>query len=172
MGKTIITQKDNNNQYFMKDHIYYIEQEKDCIAVAIDLTLMFGKGNEPTDINDQRIKDLEYKPYRVGKDFHEIIKDLMTSKEAIPYLKENYVIKTLESDLTFNIIEDDLKRLEKLNKAIEIIKSKPFSFNMFSLNIETKVKNYNKIMHLKNEDKYTQDEWDLLIEVFKNGNRN
>ena len=60
---TAIIKQEEDDKYLIKGHFYLIQTTNGFMASAIDLTLRFGKGNEPTDINDERIKDLFYKPH-------------------------------------------------------------------------------------------------------------
>ena len=62
MKKEIICCK-KSNQIFIEGHWYYLEQSDISNGIAIDLTYIFGEGNEPKDINDKKIDSIKYKPY-------------------------------------------------------------------------------------------------------------
>ena len=64
MNKQIV-KYETDSKYFKKDRVYLLKiKEHDIVVEAIDLTLMFGKGNEPTDVDDERLKEIEYKEYK------------------------------------------------------------------------------------------------------------
>ena len=52
--KSIWKQDKDDGRWLKKGHYYYHDK-----GLLIDLTLVFGKGNEPIDINDDRLKVLE-----------------------------------------------------------------------------------------------------------------
>ena len=93
----------------------------------------------------------------------------MESKEALEnwYNTQSPSTKAYEYELHYRLIKKDLDRLEKQDKVIEILKNKPFSFNQFALNMIDNVEEYNSFIKIES-DKYTQEEYNLLKEVFGN----
>lgn len=68
----LITQAHETNKYFKKDHWYYLEVNNENIAiVGVDLTFWFGSGNEPKDVNDERIK--KYTSYKSYEESDELL---------------------------------------------------------------------------------------------------
>lgn len=49
---------------YEKDRVYLFNIFPDNTIFKIDLTSFFGKGNEPTDINDERLEEIKDKEYR------------------------------------------------------------------------------------------------------------
>lgn len=78
-------------------------------------------------------------------------KSVVMAKKYVKYHKE--VIK-------------DLKRLEKLEKAIEILKDKKVSIGLLLKN--NTLNQYNRVRHLYDADFLIQEEYELLKEVFGN----
>ena len=96
----------------------------------------------------------------------------MTSKEALIYLLNmarnprcsmivNESGKYTKEEL-LNIVNQDLDRVEKLEKAIETLINKRVSVGLL---LRQSLFSYNFI---KPKDKLTQEEYDLLKEVIKN----
>lgn len=92
----------------------------------------------------------------------------MTSKEALKLLysdAENYAyFNETEEDLSeikleYELIKQDLERLEKLKKAIEILKGK--TIIIFALKLSKDLSDYNRMTSFKN---LTQEEYDFLKE--------
>lgn len=98
----------------------------------------------------------------------------MTSKEALkrietifPYNREykpNYYTQFSSSYepfyKDFDCIKQDLERLEKLEKAIEIMKSK--TIIIFALKLSKDLNDYNRMTSFEN---LTQQEYEILKEV-------
>lgn len=93
----------------------------------------------------------------------------MESKEKLQELKLRLYNPIKNDELQqnyYDVIEKDLDRLEKLDKVIEILKNKPFSFNQSALNMIDNVEEYNSFIKIES-DKYTQEEYSILKEVFE-----
>ena len=48
-----LAEETKDGWHHIKGHLYYLAD-----SICYDLTLLFGKGNEPTEENDERIKSL------------------------------------------------------------------------------------------------------------------
>lgn len=61
----LITQAHETNDYFKKDHWYYMEMDNENIVIVlVDLSYWFDSGYEPKDVNDERLKMFtSYKPH-------------------------------------------------------------------------------------------------------------
>ena len=103
----------------------------------------------------------------------------MTSKEALYKLEKNTnwsSDENIDKDL-YNLwgnvacraIKKDLERLEKLEKVIDILENKIVNILILKYCIAKGggVETYN--LHYKTEDQITQEEYELLKEVFGNG---
>ena len=91
----------------------------------------------------------------------------MTSKEALDFIK-NYILKdkgrlNVLVKTAFELVEKDLDRLEKLEKAIEILKR--FVTTSYCRNEETKKWDIPVMYSFGLSEKITQEEYDLLKEV-------
>lgn len=97
----------------------------------------------------------------------------MIGKEALKEYKEIYIDKTFKGDSCpsqewyLEIIEQDLDKLEELEKVIEIIKNKDVDNITYLLN--TDLEDYNQtISFFGGTNILTQEEYELLKDVFEN----
>ena len=93
----------------------------------------------------------------------------MTSKEA---LKEFYYCDTddiiYKSKILYEVLEKDLNRLEKLEKVVALLWHK--NVNVVYIKIFKDFKKYSEYYTgYSSKDKLTNEEFDLLKEVFYNG---
>lgn len=96
----------------------------------------------------------------------------MTSKEALVRLYDAIDKNLLYDQMgiifsidLYNLIKKDLERLEKLEKAIKILKNKKVSIELL---LKTNILNeYNRVRHLYDADFLIQKEFKLLKEVFE-----
>jgi hypothetical protein len=94
----------------------------------------------------------------------------MTSIELLKNIQEEYDWESaifFKGD--FETIKQDLERLEKLEKVVEIIKNKKVFIQYLLLCIENVADPLNEYNSLNKPLTLTQEEFDLLKEVFKNG---
>lgn len=66
----LITQAHETNNYVKKDHWYYMKvNSENIVEILVDLTYWFGSGNEPKDVNDERLKKyISYKSYEESEE--------------------------------------------------------------------------------------------------------
>ena len=93
----------------------------------------------------------------------------MTSKEA---LKEFYYCDTDDiidkSKILYEVLEKDLERLEKLEKVIDLLWHK--NVNVVYIKVFKDFKKYSEYYTgYSSKDKLTNEEFELLKEVFYNG---
>ena len=100
----------------------------------------------------------------------------MTSKECLEHICKNcdnkccpYIHYEKSRCGFYGVIRKDLDRLEKLEKVIDILKNKIVNILILKYCIAKGggVETYN--LHYKTEDQITQEEYELLKEVFGNG---
>lgn len=93
----------------------------------------------------------------------------MTSKEALERLNKHFYLEAYSFDPNeksnireYEIIKQDLDRLEKLEKVIEILKDK---FIHHFIRYSKSLTEYNKFIRDSEYDELTQEEYELLKEV-------
>ena len=100
----------------------------------------------------------------------------MTSKECLEHICKNcdnkccpYIHYEKSRCGFYGVIRQDLDRLEKLEKVIDILENKIVNILILKYCIAKGrgVETYN--LHYKTEDQITQEEYELLKEVFGNG---
>ena len=100
----------------------------------------------------------------------------MTSKECLEHICKNcdneccpYIHYEQSRCAFYGVIRKDLDRLEKLEKVIDILENKIVNILILKYCIAKGggVETYN--LHYKTEDQITQEEYELLKEVFGNG---
>ena len=100
----------------------------------------------------------------------------MTSKECLEHICKScdheccpYIHYEKSRCAFYGVIRKDLDRLEKLEKVIDILENKIVNILILKYCIAKGggVETYN--LHYKTEDQITQEEYELLKEVFGNG---
>ena len=101
---------------------------------------------------------------------------MLNSKEAVEHICKNcdnkccpYIHYEKSRCGFYGVIRKDLDRLEKLEKVIDILENKIVNILILKYCIAKGggVETYN--LHYKTEDQITQEEYELLKEVFGNG---
>ena len=101
---------------------------------------------------------------------------MLNSKEALEHICKNcdnkccpYIHYEKSRCGFYGVIRKDLDRLEKLEKVIDILENKIVNILILKYCIAKGggVETYN--LHYKTEDQITQEEYELLKEVFGNG---
>ena len=99
----------------------------------------------------------------------------MTSKECLEHICKScdheccpYIHYEKSRCAFYGVIRKDLDRLEKLEKVIDILENKIVNILILKYCIAKGggVETYN--LHYKTEEKLTQEEYELLKEVFRN----
>ena len=99
----------------------------------------------------------------------------MTSKEALEELTDTYISwrayqtrECIENDYRYQKVLKDLERLEKFEKAIELMWRK--NVNIVYIKIFKYFEKYSEYYTgYSSKDKLTKEEFDLLKEVLENG---
>ena len=101
---------------------------------------------------------------------------MLNSKEALEHICKNcdneccpYIHYEQSRCAFYGVIRKDLDRLEKLEKVIDILENKIVNILILKYCIAKGggVETYN--LHYKTEEPITQEEYELLKEVFGNG---